>query len=124
MLEMWCRNFYGAHLNVCKVPETHCNFCGTKGHFEKCCNSRQKDKLKKIAIPRNFDTKSHKNADRVQSADYYEDQDTNTDELVLNVEGKRTKKITHAVLHGTVNYWIPFQNDDIYGLTCHYLCSR
>ena len=48
-------NFTAAHLKVCKALETHCNYCGIKGHFEKCCNSKQKNKLKKIANPKNFD---------------------------------------------------------------------
>ena len=78
-------HFTAAHLKVCRAPETNCNYCGIKGHFEKCCNSKQKDRLKKVAIPKNFDKKFN-NARRVQRVDYYEeDQDSDSDEMVLNV---------------------------------------
>ena len=81
-----------AHLKVCKAPETHCNYCGLKGHFEKCCTSKQKDKLKKIANPKNFDRKLQ-NADRVQRVDYYEDdQDSDSDEIKFIVESEGTQK--------------------------------
>ena len=50
-------SFTAAHLKVCKAHETHCNYCGIKGLYESSCNFKQKDKLKKIAIPKNFDRK-------------------------------------------------------------------
>ena len=85
-------NFTAAHLKICKAPGTHCNYCGIKGHFKKCCNSKQKDKFKKIAIPKNF----HRN--------YYEgDEDSDSDEMVLNVEGEGTQKTTPYYLEGWIN---------------------
>ena len=47
-------------------------FESLRGHLEKCCTSKQKDKLKKIAIPRSFDRR-HKSARRVNFYDENED---------------------------------------------------
>ena len=96
-------NFTAAHLKVCKAPETNCNYCGIKGHFEKCCNSKQKNRLKKIAIPKNFDRK-FQNAKRVQRVDYYEeDQDSDSDEMVLNIQSERTNNSEPYYLEGWIN---------------------
>ena len=104
--ECWrCRagNFTAAHLKVCKAPETNCNYFGIKGHFEKCCNSKQKDTLKKIAIPKNFDRK-FRNAKRVQRVDYYEeDKNSDSDELVLNVESEATNNSEPYYVDGWIN---------------------
>ena len=96
-------NFTAAHLKVCKAPETHCNYCGINGHFEKCCNSKQKDKLKKTAILKNFDGKMQ-NAKRVQILVYYgDDQDSDSDEIVLNVESEGTQKTTPYYMERWIN---------------------
>ena len=96
-------NFTPAHLKVCKAPETNCNYCGIKGHFEKCCNSKQKDRLKKVAIPKIFDRKFN-NAKRVQRVDYCEeDQDSDSDDMVLNVETEGTNKSEPYYMEGWIN---------------------
>ena len=96
-------NFTAAHLKVCRAPETNCNYCGVKGHIENCCNSKQKDRLKKVAIPKNFDKKFN-NARRVQRVDYYEeDQDSDSDEMVLNVETEGTNKSEPYYMEGWIN---------------------
>ena len=66
------------------------------------CNSKQKDKLKKIAIPRNFDRK-YQNAKKVQRVEYEEDQDSDSDALVLNVESEETQKTTPYYMEGWIN---------------------
>ena len=95
-------NFTAAHLKVCRAPETNCNYCGIKRHFEKCCNSKQIDRLKKVAIPKNFDKKFN-NARRVQRVDYYEkDQDSDSDEMLLNVETEGTNKSEPYYMEGWI----------------------
>ena len=95
--------FTAAHLKVCKAPETNCNYCGIKGHFEKCCNSKQKDRLKNISMPKNFDRK-FQNAKRVQRVDYFEeDQDSDSDEMVLNVESEGTYNSEPYYMEGWIN---------------------
>ena len=96
-------NYMAAHLKVCEAPETNCNYCGIKGHFDKCCNSKEKDRLNKIAIPKNFDRK-FQNAKRVQRVDYYEeDQHSDSDEMVLNVETEETNNSESCYMEGWIN---------------------
>ena len=60
-----------------------------------------KIKLKKIAIPRNFDRISQ-NAKRVQRVDDYEDQDSYSDEMVLSVESEGTQKTMPYYMDGWI----------------------
>ena len=98
---MRCRKFYISHLKVCKAPETHCKYCGIKGHFEKCCSSKQKDKLKKIAIPKNFDRRDQ-NSKKVQRVDYFDGEKNSDDDemMVLDVEGEGTQKTEPFYMEG------------------------
>ena len=66
------------------------------------CNSKQKDKLKKITRPRNFDRKSQY-AKRVQRVEYEEDEDSDSDDLVLNIESEGTQKTTPYYMEGWIN---------------------
>ena len=96
-------NFTAAHLKVNKAPERNCNYCGIKEHFEKCCISEQKDRLKKIAIAKNFDRK-FQNAKRVQRVDYHEaDQDSDSDEMMVNVESEGTNNSEPYYMEGWIN---------------------
>ena len=80
-------NFTAAHLKNCKGPDTICNYCGIKGHFERCCIFKQKDRFGKNAICRQFDRRNQFGK-RVQKVNYYEE-DGSSEEvmMVLNVEG-------------------------------------
>ena len=56
------------HVEVCKARETNFNHCGIKGHFEKCCNSKQKVNLRKMAIQRTF-YRRERSAKTIQSVE-------------------------------------------------------
>ena len=83
-------NFTSAHLNSCKGPETICTYCGLKGHFERCCNAKQKDKNGKNAIGRRND-KRDGFAKRVQMVDQ-DESDTDEDTIVLKIDEEMGKK--------------------------------
>ena len=83
-------NFTSAHLNSCKGPETICNYCGLKGHFERCCNAKQKNKIGKNAIGRRND-KRFGFAKRVQMVDQ-DESDTYENTMVLKIDDETEKE--------------------------------
>ena len=51
-------NFILDHLKRCKAPKAMCNYCGRKGHLERVCNQKKKDRTltRKMANPEDLAT--------------------------------------------------------------------
>ena len=82
-------NFTMEHLKFCKGPNAMCNHCGKKGHLEKVCNQKKKDKFQQNGKFKASDSSEQTNR-RVQLVDQDEKDDENI--LVLNVEGDENTK--------------------------------
>ena len=82
-------NFTMEHLKFCKGPNAMCNYCGRKGHLEKVCNQKKKDKFQqngKFKASGSSEQTNH----RVQLVDQEDEDDENI--MVLNVEGDENAK--------------------------------
>ena len=77
------------HLKFCKGPNAMCSYCGRKGHLEKVCNQKKKDKFQKNGKFKASGSSEQPNR-RVQLVDQDEEDDENI--MVLNVEGDENIK--------------------------------
>ena len=90
--ECWrfgARNFTMEHLKFCKGPNAMCNYCGRKGHLEKVCNQKKKDKLQQNGKFKANGSSEQTNR-RVQLVDQEDEDDENI--MALNVKGDENTK--------------------------------
>ena len=99
-------NFTMEHLKFCKGPNAMGSYCCRKGHLEKVCKQKKKDKFQQNGKFKANGSSEHTNR-RVQLVDQEDEEDENI--MVLNVEGDENTK--------------PYYMEG-FRITCHNFCAR